>query len=377
MHYIWQNEDWTKFRWDTDGILMALSAAKSQQEYILGQADLFELKDQGDLITEEALSTSAIEGESLDRDSIRSSVTRRLGLPTAGIPDPKRGGDGLVDVLIDATRNHEILLTPDRLWAWQAALFPTGYSGLFKIKTGGWRTGSRPMRVVSGSMGREVVHFEAPPSDRVVKEMGEFLKWWNNPVNESDGILRAAIAHFRFVTIHPFEDGNGRISRALTDMALAQDEKTGMRLYSLSSQIIKDKSEYYRILEKTQKGRGDITEWLIWFLTTLEKSIENSKRLISKALFLGRYYRSLSDIHLRERQLKVLKKMLDRYPEEFQGGLTNRKYVAITNVSSETAKRDLKEMLDKGLIIPGTAGGRSVKYRLNRTPGQSSDKSIP
>ena len=213
------------------------------------------------------------------------------------------------------------------------------------------------MRVVSGSMGREIVHPEAPPSDRVMNEMREFLRWWNNPVNEPDGVLRAAIAHFRFVTIHPFEDGNGRISRALTDMALAQDEKTGMRLYSLSSQIIKDKSEYYRILEKTQKGRGDITEWLIWFLTTLEKSIENSKRLISKTIFLGRYYRSLSDIHLRERQLKVLKKMLDRYPEEFQGGLTNRKYVAMTNVSSETAKRDLKEMLDKGLIIPGTAGG--------------------
>ncbi|MCK5735666.1 MAG: Fic family protein, partial [Spirochaetaceae bacterium] len=352
MHYIWQKEDWTNFRWDTGSILTALSLAKSQQGYILGQADSFELKDKGDLITEEALSTSAIEGELLDRDSIRSSVARRLGLPTAGMPDPKKGGDGLVDVLIDATRNYYKILTPDRLWAWQAGLFPTGYSGLFKIKTGGWRTGSQPMRVVSGSMGREVVHFEAPPSGQVIKEMDEFFKWWNSPVNESDGIIRAAIAHFRFVTIHPFEDGNGRISRALTDMALAQDEKTDMRLYSLSSQIIKDKSKYYRILEKTQKGRGDITEWLIWFLTTFEKSIENSKRFISKALFLGQYFISLSDIHLRDRQLKVLKKMLERYPEEFQGGLTNRKYVVITKVSSETAKRDLKEMVDKGVIIP-------------------------
>ncbi len=352
MHYIWQNEDWTNFRWDSGGILTALSEARSQQGYILGQAESFELKDQGDLITREALSTSALEGESLDKDAIRSSVARRLG-------GDKRGGDGLVDLLLDATRNYETRLTPERLWAWQAALFPTGYSGMFKIRTGGWRTGSQPMRVG---------HFEAPPSERVGNEMRAFLKWWNNSENKLDGILRAAIAHFRFVTIHPFEDGNGRLSRALTDMALAQDEKTGMRLYSLSSQIMNDKSEYYRILEETQKGRGDITGWLIWFLTMFGESIENSKKLIRTSLFLGKYFRDLSEIHLRERQLKVLKKMLESYPEEFQGGLTNRKYVAMTKVSPETAKRDLKEMLVKGVLIPGNGKGRSVNYRLNRTP---------
>jgi Fic family protein len=369
MRYIWQNEDWANFRWDSEGILGALSTARSQQGYILGQAESFELKDQGDLVIEEALSTSAIEGETLDRDSIRSSVARRLGLPTAGLPENKRGGDGLVEVLLDATRNYQTRLTPERLWAWQAALFPTGYSGIFKIKTGGWRTGSNPMRVVSGSMGRETVHFEAPPSERVKNEMKSFLLWWKNSENRMDGIIRAAVAHLRFVTIHPFEDGNGRISRALTDMALAQDEKKGMRLYSLSSQIVKDKSGYYRILEETQKGRGDITGWLIWFLNMFGESIENSRKLISRTLFIGKYFRNISDIHLRERQLKVLKKMLEFYPEDFKGGLTNRKYVAMTRVSPETAKRDLKEMLDKGVLIRGNGKGRSVNYRLNRTPG--------
>ena len=369
MRYIWQNEDWANFRWDSGGILGALSTARSQQGYILGQAEFFELKDQGDLVIEEALSTSAIEGEPLDRDSIRSSVARRLGLPTAGLPENIRGGDGLVEVLLDATRNYETRLTPERLWAWQAALFPTGYSGIFKIRTGEWRTGSNPMRVVSGSMGRETVHFEAPPSERVENEMKSFLLWWKNSENRMDGIIRAAVAHLRFVTIHPFEDGNGRISRALTDMALAQDEKKGMRLYSLSTQIKKDKSGYYRILEETQKGRGDITEWLIWFLDMFGESIENSRKLISRTLFLGKYFRDLSDIHLRERQLKVLKKMLELYPEDFKGGLTNRKYVAMTRVSPETAKRDLKEMLDKGVLIRGNGKGRSVNYRLNRTPG--------
>jgi Fic family protein len=369
MRYIWQNEDWANFRWDSEGILGALSTARSQQGYILGQADFFELQDQGDLVIEEALSTSAIEGEPLDRDSIRSSVARKLGLPTAGLPENKRGGDGLVEVLLDAIRNYETRLTPEKLWAWQAALFPTGYSGIFKIKTGGWRTGSNPMRVVSGSMGRETVHFEAPPSERVKNEMKSFLLWWKNSENRMDGIIRAAVAHLRFVTIHPFEDGNGRISRALTDMALAQDEKKGMRLYSLSSQIVKDKSGYYRILEETQKGRGDITGWLIWFLDMFGESIENSRKLISRTLFIGKYFRDISDIHLRERQLKVLKKMLEFYPEDFKGGRTNRKYVAMTRVSPETAKRDLKEMLDKGVLIRGNGKGRSVNYRLNRTPG--------
>ena len=365
MTYIWQNDNWPHYTWHTEKLIDLLGIARKKQGFILGKGDLLDLKDISYFLSEEAMNTSEIEGEKLDRDTIRSSVARRLGLPTAGLPDIRRETDGLVQILIDATSNYSSPLDKEKLWAWQAALFPTGYSGIQKIKTGAWRDNPVPMQVVSGSMGKPRVHFEALPANKIEQEIDSFLYWWNNKNTETDGIVRAAIAHFRFVTIHPFEDGNGRIARALTDMALAQDEKTGKRLYSLSSQINKEKTAYYSILEKTQKGTGDLTDWLCWFLQMYSRSIDNSLEIIEASFFKDSFYRSLNSIVLNERQKKVIGKLLDPYPEEFTGGLTNKKYVSMTKVSPETAKRDLKKLLDNRILIKNDAKGRSTSYRLN------------
>lgn len=365
MTYIWQKENWPRFTWNADKIITLLGRARKRQGFILAKGDLFELKDLAYLISEEAMTTSEIEGEKPDRDSIRSSVARRLGLPTAGLPDIKKETDGLVELLIDATMNYTVPLSKEKLWAWQAALFPTSYSGIRKIKVGGWREGPLPTQVISGSMGKERVHFEAPPSPEVGPEMDRFIRWWNTETAGTDGILRAAIAHLRFVTIHPFEDGNGRIARALTDMALSQDEKTGRRLYSLSSQINKEKTTYYEILEKTQKGSGDITDWLDWFLLMYLRSIDTSCRLIEGSIFRNAFFKKLVGLDINERQKKVLEKLLEPYPEDFAGGLTNKKYVAITKISPETAKRDIRDLLVKGILRKNEAKGRSTSYRLN------------
>jgi len=364
--YIWQNPFWPKFSWDSNEIIMALSKAKKAQGQIVGDTQFLNLDDQADILVEESFATSAIEGESLDRNSIRSSVAKRLGLPTAGLPEIKKNSDGVVAILVDATLNHSGPLTDQRLFGWQAALFPTGFSGINKINVGKWRSGKTPMEVVSGPMGREKVHYVAPPSAQVKKEMTNFLKWWNSPPGDLDGLIRAAIAHFWFVTIHPFDDGNGRIARALTDMALAQDEKTSKRLYSLSSQIMKEKKIYYDILESTQKGKGDITGWLKWFLEMFLRSVDNSKILVEKSLFIGNFYAHYSETSFNVRQKKVIKKLLEQLPNDFNGGLTNQKYVNMTKVSSETAKRDIKDLVDKKILTRNEAGGRSTSYRLNR-----------
>lgn len=362
--YIWQNPTWPKFSWNSNEIISLLSKAKKAQGLIIGQTQFLNLDDQADIIVEETFATSAIEGESLDRNSIRSSVAKRLGLPTAGLPEVKQNSDGVVEILMDATINHIGPLNELRLFGWQAALFPTGFSGIHKINVGKWRLGKNPMEVVSGPMGREKVHYVAPPSSQVSKDMTKFLNWWNSPPKDLDGLLRAAIAHFWFVSIHPFEDGNGRIARVITDMALAQDEKTSIRLYSLSTQIMKEKKIYYNILESTQKGKGDITEWLKWFLEMFLRSLENSKNLIEKSIFIGNFYSHFSETALNERQKKVIKKLLEHFPEGFKGGLTNQKYSSITKISSETAKRDIKDLVKKGILSRNEGGGRSISYRL-------------
>ena len=364
MEYIWQKDTWPRFRWNPDELLPFFARAKRAQGTILGYIDSFNLQEQGDLLVKEVLTTSAIEGETLDPNMVRSSVARRLGLATAGLPETAAQAEGLVSMLLDATNNYTQPMTRERLWSWQAALFPTGYSGVFKVRTGAWRDSSVPMQVISGSMGKERVHYEAPPTSMVEDEMNRFITWWNNPPETLDGLFRAGISHFWLVSIHPFVDGNGRVSRAIADMALAQDEQTGKRLYSISSQIMKDRSSYYDVLERTQKGDGDVTEWLAWFFEMFEKSIEESKKLISKSIFIGKFYQSIGKIVLNERQRKVLGKLLECYPDEFQGGLTNKKYVSMTKTSSETAKRDLKDLVGKELIIPGSARGRSMNYQL-------------
>jgi len=359
--YIWQNESWPNFKWNLERVMGAFAEAKKAQGYILGQSDYFDLKELAEIIIEEAFNTSKIEGENLDKNNIRSSVAKKLGLPTAGLPEAARTTDGLVEILIDATTNYENELVDERLFGWHAALFPTGYSGMFKIKVAGWRETTTPMQVISGTAGKEKVHFEAPPSKELKKEMQQFFIWWNSPPDGLDGLIRAAIAHIWFITIHPFEDGNGRIARCLTDMALAQEEKTSKRLYSLSSQIIKDKNSYYDVLEKTQKGDGDITEWIIWFLETFSKSIISSRKIIEKTIFVKDFYAHYSHTTFNERQKKVIAKLLDNY----EGNLTRKKYVAMTKTSEESAKRDIKDLVEKGVLLLNEGGGRSTSYRLN------------
>jgi len=365
MKYVWQRENWTNFSWNSDNVINALSTARKEQGILLGKGEFFELKELSFFLTEEALKTSEIEGEKLDRDSIRSSVAKRLGLPTAGLPDVRKETDGLVELLIDATSNYSTSLSKERICGWQAALFPTGYSGIQKINVGKWRTDSIPMQVISGSMGKEKVHYEAPPSVNIDREMKEFINWWNSYNNNVDGLIRAAIAHFWFVTVHPFEDGNGRIARALTDMALAQDEKTGKRLYSLSSQINQEKNAYYDVLEQTQKGTGDITDWLNWFLQMFGRSIEKSNKIIESSLFKNSFYKKIEELNLNDRQRKVIGKLLESYPEDFTGGLTNKKYVSMTKISSETAKRDIKGLMEKKVLVKNDGKGRSTSYKLN------------
>jgi Fic family protein len=317
-----------------------------------------------EVLTEEAFTTAAIEGEMLDRNSVRSSVARRLGLPTAGLPPAERQVDGLVEMLVDATVNHDEELTPERVKAWHAALFPTGYSGMNKILVADWRKGSEPMQVVSGPLGKERVHYEAPPAANLGKEIDQFLKWWNSS-GELDGLVRAAMAHFWFVSIHPFEDGNGRIARAITDMALAQDEQKDFRMYSMSAQINADRDEYYDILEKTQKGNGEITDWLLWFLNCFNRAIQRSGEEVKGALLKVRFWQQWATEVFNERQKKVINSLLDSGPEGFEGGLTNRKYKGMTRVSRETAKRDISDLVERGILVKNSGAGRNVSYSLS------------
>jgi len=367
MTYIWESKKWPKLTWKKGPLLSLISQARKAQGILLARVKGlgFELdgQAQADVLTEEAVKTSSIEGERLNRDTVRSSVARHLGLPTAGLPSATRSVDGLVEVLLDATRNYSKPLSAQRVKGWQAALFPTGYSGFSKIRVGRWR-GRDPMRVVSGPMGRERIHFEAPPGERVEKEMRQFLSWWQSSLAGEDGLLRAAVAHFYFVTIHPFEDGNGRIARALTDMALAQDEKLGTRYYSLSSQIMEEREAYYRVLEECSK-ETEITGWLVWFLGCYQRAVHNTEKVIAHVLVKAEFWQRHRAAPLNERQRKVVNRLLDAGKGGFQGGLTTRKYVSMAKVSRATAFREISELLDKGMLRQNPAKGRSVSYDLN------------
>lgn len=362
--YVWQAPSWPDLYFDSAALLFCLGRARQMQGKLLGEARFFGLEFQAEVLTQEAVTTAAIEGERLNRDSVRSSIARRLGLPTAGLPASERHVDGLVEMLVDATQNHEVPLTAARFKGWQAGLFPTGYAGIRKIATGKWRSGEEPMRVVSGPIGKERVHFEAPPAREVDYEIKRFLAWFDSDRSEYDGLVRAAVAHFRFVTIHPFEDGNGRIARAITDMALARDEGCDFRLYSMSAQIISEREAYYDVLERTQKGEGDITEWVVWFLQCLERAVLTSDAEVKKAVDKARLWQELAHLDLNERQRKVIDKLSEAGPDGFEGGLTNRKYRGMTKTTRETAKRDLADLLAKGIIKRNPSGGRSISYDL-------------
>lgn len=362
--YIWQQKNWPHLIWDTDRLLMPLGECRLLQGKLLSRvAGLgFNLGTQAraEILVEETIKTSAIEGEQLDVRSVRSSVARRLGLPAAGMPVDRRIDD-LVSVLLDATQNFEQPLTFERLWGWHAALFPSGYSGMHKIKVGGWREGAEPMRVVSGPLGREKVHYEAPPSGRVAEEMDAFLAWWDESNGKVEGIVRAAVAHLWFVTIHPFEDGNGRVARALTDLALAQDDKQSVRYYSLSTQIMAERESYYGVLEKSQKGTCDITEWLAWFLGSFARAIERSENILDGVFSKSEFWRRHEQEKLTDRQKKAVNRLVDE--GDFEGGLTTQKYASMTHCSRATAFRELDQLTELG-ILRRDGQGRAVRYRL-------------
>lgn len=363
-HFIWQQPDWPQLRWRGDELLVALGAARRTQGQLVARAERVGLEARAEVLVDEVLTTAAIEGEKLARDSVRSSVARRLGLPTAGLPAAERRIDGLVEMLTDATERHDTPLSEERLFGWHAALFPTGYSGMQEITVAAWRIGPEPMQVVSGPLGKEKIHYEAPPASDVAAQMQRFLAWWHESLGTVEGLLRAGLAHLWFVIVHPFDDGNGRIARALTDMALAQDDGGRQRHYSMSSQIIEERKQYYDVLERTQKGSVDVTDWLQWFLGCLERSIHRSNVHIDRALQKARLWESWVEAGLNKRQQKVINRLLDAGPRGFEGGLTTRKYIALTRASRETAKRDISDLMDKSILKRNPGGGRAVSYDL-------------
>jgi len=368
--YIWQFPAWPEFRWDSTELLKLLGDCRFQQGSLLAQMrELgFEVQQQAraEVLIEEALKTSEIEGVGLDPRAVRSSVARRLGLPSAGLPEVNNPlADAVVEILLDATQNYGQKLSAKRLYGWHAALFPTGYSGMHKIRVAAWRNDRKgPMQVVSGPMGREIVHYKAPPADRLKEEMKRFFSWWHKSCEDMDGILRAGIAHLWFAAVHPFDDGNGRIARTITDMALAQDEDLATRCYSLSSKIMAERDAYYEVLEHTNKQDGDITPWLKWFLGCMSRAILNSNRLLSNVMQKTRFWKRHAQTDLNYRQRKVLNRLLDAGPGGFEGGLTNRKYAGITHVSRATAQRELADLVKKGVLCPNPGGGRSASYDL-------------
>jgi Fic family protein len=332
-----------------------------------------DLAAQQEMLALEGLMTSAIEGEKLDPAGLRSSIARRLGLPTAGLPTPPHPVEGLVEMLIDATQRYGVPLTLKRLHGWQAALFPTGRSGLNEIKVGALR-GSEPMRIVSGPVHRERVHYEAPPKERLQADMRAFMDWFNKPASDLDGLLRAGLAHLWFEILHPYEDGNGRVGRAVLDMALAQDEDRATRLYSMAARFMAKRDDYYSALERASAGSLDVTPWLAWFLEQVEAAIRSSEWVVNAVLRKAQFWMAHSRHELNERQVKALNRMLDSGPEGFVGGMTNKKYQHLTGASPATAQRDLSDLVAKN-CLELAGGGRSARYELAPTVAEQGRRS--
>jgi Fic family protein len=364
--WVWEQTNWPKFNWNSAALAAPLAAARRVQGEVAGMAKLLDpssdLNAQLEVLTAEGVATSAIEGENFDPDALRSSLARRLGLPTMGLPAPPRSVEGLVDVLLDATRSYDEPLTLARLCSWQAALFPTGRSGLHEIRVGTLR-GEDPMQIVSGPIGRGKVHYEAPPHNRLTGDMEQFLGWFNAPPTGLDGLLRAGVAHAWFELIHPFDDGNGRVGRALLDRALARDEQHAVRLYSMSARIMAVRDEYYDALAELSRGDLDVTAWLLWFLKQVTIAAGGSEQIIRHVLRKARFWIRHSQQALNDRQRKALNAMLDSGPSGYVGGMTNRKYANLTKSSAPTAQRDLAELVALGCLVPAGAG-RSVRYEL-------------
>ena len=359
--YIYQQENWTKFTWKDKSINVVFGEVRLMQGKIIGQMNTlgFSAKEEATLaaLTLDVVKSSEIEGELLNYDQVRSSIARRLGINTAGLVSSNRHIEGVVEMMLNATQRYTQPLTEERLFGWHAALFPTGYSGPYKIETGQYRTAV--MQVVSGAMGKEKVHYEAVKPELVKAEMDIFLEWFNND-NSLDLVLKAAIAHFWFIIIHPFDDGNGRMARAITDMLLARAEDSGERFYSMSSQILIERKQYYGILQKVQYSTGDITEWLEWFLHCLKNAMLATENTTQKILYKAEFWKLHEHTPINERQRLVLNKLFDG----FEGKLQTSKWAKITKTSTDTALRDIKDLVEKGILQQANEGGRNSNYEL-------------
>ena len=367
--YIHGWPDWPEFKWDTDVIAGPLAAARYLQGRLLGQMERigFEGRREAELetLTADVVKTSEIEGETLNPQQVRSSLARRLGIDIAGAVPADRNVEGVVQMMVDATQNYREPLSKERLFGWHAALFPSGYSGIQKIRVGAWRDDAKgPMQVVSGPMGRETVHYEAPAADRVDAEMTRFIEWANREAG-MDPVVKSAIAHLWFVTIHPLDDGNGRVARAIADWVLARAEKSGQRFYSMSAQIRRERDNYYNVLEHTQKGSLDITAWLQWFIGCLHRALDNTEITLTAVLRKARFWERWKHATLNDRQRLMLNRLLDG----FEGKLTSSKWAAITKCSQDTASRDIQALIETGILVKDAAGGRSTSYSLKDDTG--------
>ena len=355
--------------WDQNALSRLLAEVRHRQGRLIGRMEGLGFSLQAEAVlhnlTQDVLKSSEIEGEKLDQDQVRSSIARRLGMDIVALPAVDRNVEGIVEMMLDATKRFNEPLTQERLFDWHAAMFPTGRSGMTRIKVGHWRDDSKgPMQVVSGPLGREKIHFEAPPATKLEAEMTAFLDWFNED-NSPDPVIKAGLAHFWFVIIHPFEDGNGRIARAITDMALARSENSSQRFYSMSAQIQQERKAYYNTLERSQKGNLDMTLWLEWFLNCLASAIEGAETSLSSILFKSKFWERLANETLNQRQRKILNLLLDG----FEGNLTTSKWANITNSSQDTAYRDILDLLDRQVLTRNPAGGRSTSYSLNQDLG--------
>lgn len=359
--YLHEYENWWNFSFDTSKVMNRLAAVRAMQGRLLGELSSmgFSLQNEAQLanMSIEIVKSSEIEGEMLNLEQVRSSVAQRLGIPTAGVVRTSRYVDGVVEMMLDATHNYMVPLTDKRLFGWHNVLFPNGMSGLYTIDVAKYRT--HVMQVVSGPMGFETVHYQAVEPERVPAEMERFIKWFNED-DTNDSVLKAAIAHLWFVTIHPFDDGNGRIARALTEMLLSRADETPRRFYSMSNQIQLDKNRYYEVLESAQKGDGDITEWLLWFLDCLEHSIKATRETLSSVLRKAEFWESHSEMKFNERQ----KKLIDMLFDGFFGKLNTGKWAKIAKCSNDTALNDINDLIGKGVLKKNAEGGRSTNYEL-------------
>lgn len=368
MTYIHERDDWPHFRLDQELLGARLAAARHLQGRLLGRMEAlgFPLQAEATVqsLTLEILKSNEIEGEKLDADQVRSSIARRLGVDIGALTPADRHVDGAVEMMLDATQKYDESLTEERLFGWHAALFPTGRSGMNRINVGGWRKDAAgPMQVVSGAIGREKVHYQAPSAERIDQEMRAFLQWFSSE-NQIDLVLKAAIAHLWFVTIHPFDDGNGRIARALTDLLLARSEKTSRRFYSMSAQIRRERDEYYELLERTQKGDLEITPWITWFLDCLSRAFEGADTELAYVLAKAQFWEQYRTAPINDRQRLMLNKLLDG----FEGKLTSSKWATITKCSPDTALRDIEGLIAQGILKKDAGGGRSTTYSFADKP---------